>query len=315
MTDNELLVKAALRHYNHFAVPTRLVSSRSTKRKYTADEKADLDIKTSTNKIGEIINLSQELNTLLWDKLNTGASIEDVHDLYCDISILDVLSNIEIDKAKKEYAINSTKEIKDLSNKYLRTYKDGRKIKPNFFGAVARAKGYYDNKSKTYQFHNTTMDFLQHSINKSRKTHEKRRFIPFSQVLVPVNFDVGKAKYGQINRIIDLVQDTNVQIKAIWSMDKLDKQTKYQMAAEVRQDCIDYIDKIQLDKHTMYWLLRSIESDQCKTIKRLIFNSLFGAPNKSFFSLIDASKSPIPTLVKDKNGNIDLYGIKFSKQY
>lgn len=315
MTDNELLVKAALRHYNHFAVPTRLVSSRSTKRKYTADEKADLDIKTSTNKIGEIINLSQELNTLLWDKLNTGASIEDVHDLYCDIAMLDVLSNIEIDKAKREYTINSAKEIKGLSNKYLRSHKDGRKIKPNFFGAVAKAKGYYDNKKKTYQFHNTTMDYLQHTINRSRKTYERRNFIPFSQILIPANFDIGKAKCGQINRIIDLVQDTNMQIKTIWNMNELDKQTKYQMSGEVRQDCIDYIDKIQLDKHTMYWLLRSIESDQCKNIRRLIFNTLFGAPNKSFFELIETSKSPIPHLVRDENGDIELYGMKFSKQY
>ena len=54
-------------------------------------EKADLDIKTSVNKIGEIINLSQELNSILWDRLHNGASIESVMSLYCDIAQLDVM--------------------------------------------------------------------------------------------------------------------------------------------------------------------------------------------------------------------------------
>ena len=46
--------------------------------------------------IGEIINLSQELNSLLWDKLNSGAAFEDVAEIYYDTSMLDVMSGIEI---------------------------------------------------------------------------------------------------------------------------------------------------------------------------------------------------------------------------
>lgn len=96
LTDNKILVRAAKRNYDNFPVPTKLIQSPKRQRKYTDEEKADLDIKTSVNKIGEIINLSQELNSLLWDKLNRGASIEDVMDLYCDIAQLDVMSNLEI---------------------------------------------------------------------------------------------------------------------------------------------------------------------------------------------------------------------------
>ena len=42
------------------------------------------------------MNLSQELNTKLWDLLNGGCSFEDVEELYCDIAKLDILSGIEI---------------------------------------------------------------------------------------------------------------------------------------------------------------------------------------------------------------------------
>lgn len=66
------------------------------KRKYSSAQKADLDIKTSVNKIGEIVNLSQELNTMMWDMLNSGASYEDVAEIYYDSSKLCIMSGIEI---------------------------------------------------------------------------------------------------------------------------------------------------------------------------------------------------------------------------
>ena len=49
--------------------------------------------------IGEIINLSQELNSLLWDKLNSGVAFEDVAEIYYDTSMLDVMSGTEIRKS------------------------------------------------------------------------------------------------------------------------------------------------------------------------------------------------------------------------
>ena len=94
LTDNPILLNAAKRHYNHFLVPTSCVSSQKIKRYYTPEEQADLDVKTSVNKIGEIVNLSQILNSLYWDKLNNGKSQDELKDLYFDICQLDVMSNI-----------------------------------------------------------------------------------------------------------------------------------------------------------------------------------------------------------------------------
>lgn len=99
LTDDELLIKAAEKHYDLFKVPTSLVESKKTKRSYTSAQQTDLDIKTSENMIGEIINLSQELNSLLWDKLNSGATFDEVAEIYYDTSMLDVMSGIEIRKS------------------------------------------------------------------------------------------------------------------------------------------------------------------------------------------------------------------------
>ena len=111
LTDNEILIKAAQKNYTTFKVATSFVTAQKVKRYYTAEQQADLDIKTSVNKIGEIVNLSQELNSLLWDKMYHGTAYDDVKDIYYDICMLDVLSGVEIDKAKKEFDINSVKEI------------------------------------------------------------------------------------------------------------------------------------------------------------------------------------------------------------
>lgn len=59
ITDHPALIKAAEMHYGDFKVPTNLVSSIKTKRKYDSADKADLDVKTSVNKIGEICNKSR----------------------------------------------------------------------------------------------------------------------------------------------------------------------------------------------------------------------------------------------------------------
>ena len=96
LTDNQILIKAAEKNYHVFATPTNLVESTKLSRYYTPEQQADLDIKTSVNKIGEIVNLSQVLNSMYWDKLHHGFTHDKLHDLYCDIATLDVMSNLEI---------------------------------------------------------------------------------------------------------------------------------------------------------------------------------------------------------------------------
>ena len=137
LTDNNILVQAAKRNYDYFPVPTKLVESTTRQRKYTDVDKADLDIKTSINKIGEIINLSQELNSILWDRLYKGAAISDVMELYCDIAQLDVMSNLEIDSAKRENPANNALELQCLKKKYDMRDNKNRHIRPLFFNIFA----------------------------------------------------------------------------------------------------------------------------------------------------------------------------------
>ncbi len=103
ITNNKLLIAAAEKNYDRFAVPTSQVSAIKRKRYYDNEDKSDLDIRTSVNKIGEIVNLSQELNTLFWDNLHNGQTFEENQELYNDIVKLAILSNVEIDLLVSAY--------------------------------------------------------------------------------------------------------------------------------------------------------------------------------------------------------------------
>lgn len=317
LTDNQILIQAAEKNYSKFLVPTSMVDAKKIARHYTKSDLADLDIKTSVNKIGEIVNLSQELNTRLWDALNSGADFSDCEELYCEISQLDVLSNIEIDKAKREYAVDSVAEIKRLRKKYEIRDDDGRQVKPNFFGKIARIKGYYDSQRKNYQFHDTAMDYLQHSLNSYRVGYDDRNFIPFSDLLVPDSYVQKNVWYPQVERILQFVRDMRAEIRSIWEGkdDDLDNYGKAILVHDVRQQYIDYIKDLRVSQHTAYRLLIAIEDPKNKDIARTLFYTLFSAPNQPFLDLIERSREQVYSIeeVQDVHGDLDIYGFQFKK--
>lgn len=317
ITDNPVLLAAAKRHYEHFPVPTKKVSAKKITRLYTPESLCDMDIATSVNKIGEIINLSQELNTIMWDTLSKGKSIDDILPLYCDIAQLDVMSNIEIDSAKKEYPVNNTLELSEMKKKYIRVDKNGKRIMPNFFMPVARKKGYYNPEKKSYISHNTTMDYLQRAIREFSKGRSvgKREFLPFSEVLNKQYANQSKCNYDQIERVINIVQTAKDDMEAIWAdTETYDTAQKFALVDEIRQRCIDYIGSINFNPTTMYELLNLIEDERYKGISRTLFSILFGAPNISFFQIIDNSRQPRDVLIEFPCGDITIYSFRFSKQ-
>lgn len=310
-------------------MPTNFVSGTKTKRHYTAEQKADLDIKTSVNKIGEIVNLSQELNTLMWDMISHGANFDEVSHIYYDSSKLCIMSNLEIDRAKKEFTVSNVKELKKLKKKYdRRDKKDGRMIKPGFFGFVAKSKGYYNPHKKKYQTHNTTMDYLQKVVQRAYKNTRGEKPLPFSSVLNRSKFDINKVQYEKVNLVIDAVRSTREMQRKLWARYKQDSLVQksgagiglsyfdiYNMTCDISfdlyQDCVDYIETMRFNYSTMYWLLFSIESEGCSDIRRTMFNILFGAPNKNFYQAIRESANKMCCIIPDDNGDIEIYGMKY----
>lgn len=316
ITDNEILIEAARRNYQYFGVPTRLVQAIKRSTSYTDNDLAELDIRTSVNKIGEIVNLSQELNTVMWHMVNGGAKIDslEVQSLYYDIAYLDVMSNIAIDNAKKTSPVDITSELAKLKAKHSQK-EDGRKVKPNFFAPIARSKGYYDNEHNYYKRHNTSMDYVQIVLNKrGNLPKEDKEYIPFSDFVLGNQKHPTKKQRGQVWRVLNLVAQSKERIKAIWSdkASSLNNSEKYLLAERERTECVKYIGSIDVSDEVLKFLLRSIEKKNNRNVYPLLFYSLFSVPNERMFDAIKRKQAPIKQIAEDLSGIIDIYGKKYS---
>lgn len=353
LTDNQILIRAAKRNYGNFPVPTKLVEGAAHKRKYTDAEKADLDIKTSVNKIGEIINLSQELNSILWDRLHNGASIESVMDLYCDIAQLDVMSNLEIDSAKRENPADNTFELQCLKKKYDVRDKKNRHVRPMFFKYIDGYKGYRDDyhvyreeddefvkkcvvtsfkevqeiKKKdgsvqvergrmSYQKHATSMDYLESCINKfkmPRKDH-----LPLNCVLTSDESNVdGEYCKEDENRIVELVRTTKINTAGIWGNELLSNREKRELTDEYRTKQIAKMQTMKVSDLTVYNILMNMET-KYKSIARYLFFFLMDKSNYEMRShvinvLIDSGER-VNELVECNSGEIKIFDYSFKKE-
>lgn len=318
LTDDEILIQAACKNYAIFKVPVNHVESIKRKRKYTSLEKADLDIKNSNNKIGELINLSQELNTILWDRMNKGSSYQNIEDLYCDICQLDVMSGIEIDKAKKEFVVDTYKEMQKIKEKWIVRDEKNRIIKPNFFGYIARVKGYYDTEKKNYLRHETSMDYLQKVINQFQVQRNdigviKNIFLPFHDILNKEEYNTKSIKYDQVNKLFAKIDDINNKIKKIYADNIYEAEERYHIINTMKQECFDSISHLTFSKSTMLYMLEAIERKEYRHVSRIIFNTLFAYPNTSFYSIIKDSIEPIDIFKEAPDGDISVFHFNFTK--
>lgn len=312
LTDNEILVTAAKRNYDNFPVPTKLVESAMRNRRYTNREKADLDIKTSVNKIGEIINLSQELNSILWDRINKGASVDDVMELYCDISQLDVMSNLEIDSAKRENPANNARELQLLKKKYDVRDKKNRHVRPLFFKYIDGYKGYRDDyhvyveqddefqklfktdKYKdaqtikkesanniviergrmSYLKHETSMDYLQKCINRFYVPRDKEANHGLSYMLVPISDTKGEYQKDVEQQIVEIAREAKKDINSLWNDNEYTNKQKRDKANEIREKFAVVLQEIQINEKTMRRLLGKLEEEYSDVARFLFFSLL-----------------------------------------
>lgn len=312
LTDNEILIRAAKRNYRTFKTPTSFVTAKKVKRYYTPEEQADLDIKTSVNKIGEIINLSQELNSLLWDKMYHGTEYEDIKELYYDICQLDIMSGIEIDKAKKEFDINNAKELDKMREKYKEELSDeyNKKKMPHFFAHISRQKGYYNPQKKNYCKYNTSMDYLQTIVNGFKiKNPYKKDWLPFVSILDNELFRTNRVNQKQINKIYSILKKYISDRKNIFGSE-IEKDDKFEKSKLLYENLIADIDSEVIGFSTLYRLLSSLEDKENCQIKNTLLQLLYLCGNENFIKAIINSSTKIEQLYEGGN-DIKLFNINY----
>ena len=123
LVDNDIMLDAARKNYERFLVPTTDIKPATKEQEYTGENLSKLDYDTSENLIGEIVNLSQVLNSIYWDKLNSEESDErELKEIYKDICQLSIMSGLEIDKAKKTLIVDNKTELEAIRKKYKKRW-------------------------------------------------------------------------------------------------------------------------------------------------------------------------------------------------
>lgn len=314
LTDEPMLIRAAERNYDKFKVPTNLVESKKISRCYSAEQQADLDIKTSVNLIGDIINLSQELQTLMWHQYNIHGDFEQIRELYYDICQLDVMSGCEIDMAKKEFAITNKAELMKLKQKWQRKNDAGKVIKPYFFKHLANAKGYLNENTKAYIRHDSTMDYLMHTINKYYSPYVPDEDIPLLDIFT-LREDVAKTENREQRiRVLKLIREYKEQVIALWSkvpdleVDRVELQMSYM------QTLINEVNALNMNDRTLYALIRALDKSTYQGIRSYALTLLFNMQNRAAYKLIKNSAKPISSLQEDPEGDYKLYDLTFTRK-
>ena len=333
LTDNQILLNAAEKNYMRFRVPTSFIQAKKIQWEYTAKSKAQLDINTSVNLIGQIVNLSQYLNSVMWENiyhdLQSGIDIDTAFknqsELYDNICILSAASGSEIDKAKKMFDVNTSKLLDKLKDKYgLYTEINGKQkfTKPLFFKNITVGNGYSLNPNQHYRMFETSMDYLQIAIDKFRADKIEIKNLPFCEIIKPMDIDwskVGSSPYVKANQIVTEIKKYRSQIQELYigyqSKSKYEKAEIIKDVSFIRSKCIDSINSRRFSDIELYVLLKEIDKERNVGYARTIFDNLFATGNESLYRIIKNTTDIIYKITKKTNENsVNLFDCTYFKQ-
>jgi hypothetical protein len=309
LVDNDIMLDAAKDNYDKFLVPTTDIEPDPLEQDYTSENLSDLDYKTSENLIGEIVNLSQVLNSKLWNEMNQAKSNEIyIKKLYKDICQLSVMSGLEIDKAKKSLKVDNKTELEKIRKKYRN--KQGKIEYPKFFRELSR-KSRHDSK-KTYRYYNTTLDMIGDEIAYKELVIENDKPLALESILNKPDIKKRDIDWEKIKAITKVCEDRAKEDAKLSEVKKTQGKSQYIKKRQlIIENFIDDMEQYKkMNQPTLYTLLTG--KDTQKYID-YILQGLLEVKCTTLNKLVRISEKT-PTLIEDKNGDYNLYGIKHKKE-
>lgn len=301
LTDDKLLVEITEKYKDLFKVPVCKIET-AKKENQTLPE---LDHDTSNNKIGEIVNLSQKLNSLIWNKIHKGESEEKIQGIYGDVCKLAVLSGLEIDKAKRAYDIvNVGKELIALRKKYD-------KPSPVFFQEIDES-----GKEKQYIFYDTAMDYVYAIASKIHFRKGREQFClyrPISEQLA-YNLASGNAtEYRHKDKIVGIIDDVKAKTNRLYmelrTADEQEREVIYAQISDIKTERDKLVNKWLTNENVLMLVLRHYEKNSPSDWR--IYAALINHP--VFSDLLFELYDRFHKIEESERGKYLLYGRKFAK--
>lgn len=316
ITDNTLLIETAEEYQHLFKVPVcRIQSSGSANHTLT-----ELDYNTSNSQIGQIVNLAQKLNSIIWDSLNKGNA--DIKDVYLDVCKLAVLSGLEIDKAKRAYdEVNTSGELYRVSSKYAALY-------PTFFKPIHEKNARGGKKKKEereiekleksgkYALYQTAMDYVYQCAKKIDFRDGKAKaakYIPISSMLT----------FGQTEDPEDIKTKDKIKKKCenykktirglylkLRKTGDTERDVLYEIIQQQKKERDATVAAMISNENVLYLLIK--EAEKAKEPDWYFYAPLLKCD--SFQRVLAASKERLATIVEDPLGQYFLYEFRYSKK-
>lgn len=122
---NNPIILEKVKRVQDYLIPINGLSPKPRMYEFTDENMAKVDGQLCNDFIGKICNLARDLQSLYWHLYNVGTEENKqkyLSMMYDDICLLEVLSNIAIDSAKRRYDCNIEAEMKKIKSRpYLNT--------------------------------------------------------------------------------------------------------------------------------------------------------------------------------------------------
>lgn len=122
---NNPIILEKVKRVQDYLIPINGLSPKPRMYEFTDENMAKVDGQLCNDFIGKICNLARDLQSLYWHLYNVGTEENKqkyLSMMYDDICLLEVLSNIAIDSAKRRYDCNIEAEMKKIKSRpYLKT--------------------------------------------------------------------------------------------------------------------------------------------------------------------------------------------------
>lgn len=308
VTDNEIMLGAAKRYYDSFPVP---FCNGSAVPKSQALWEIDRDI--SDNKIGKIVNLSQWLNSVYWDKHQRG---EDVEELYREICKLAVLSGMEIDKAKRDYGIDAQRVLDEVKAACL---EKGDK-RPEFFvhaknKSSKRPKVSKDNYTEEIY---TSMQLLDNEVSSSIKRSKRGLGASLTSLLPATDKCPEDNDYRYRRQIVlemSLKQiDLSCKRGLMFRLYDDEREIKMQECHDIEYYCVNYVKRKMKNESVLRLLVKSLDGafNDAQSCRSLLLSAICNA-NDNLYRLIADTRDEMEELEEDENGEYEIHGYRFRK--
>ena len=276
---NNPIILENVKEVQDYLIPINGLSPKPRMYEFTDENMAKVDGQLCNDFIGKICNLARDLQSLYWHLYNTGTEENKqkyLSMMYDDICLLEVLSNIAIDSAKRRYDCNIEAEMKKIKSRpYLKTENAIIQGDAIVFKETRYKKSLSENKIKEYEL-----------------LVEKR------------NNATTQEELDEINKAIDEVLMVSKEYmirpdftKSLKSQPKKKKRKKYENEEQKelhRQKQIAYAQEQKALKEKIY---RKMESPM-DILSEIINEKIVRSPRTKYISCFVDVLKPIPSGVK-----------------